>query len=86
MTKKRQLKLIQAGEYVAEIEIELIYTEGDWSPYLSLNHKCQLKAWKASIQTTDYTDQYLRQLRRTRARFDRMNRAELGNSIKNLIQ
>ena len=25
--KKRQLKLVQAGEYVAEVEIELIYTE-----------------------------------------------------------
>ncbi len=37
MTKKRQRRLIQAGEYVAEMEVELIYAEEDWSPYLSLS-------------------------------------------------
>jgi hypothetical protein len=42
MKKKRQLKLIQAGEYVAEVEIELIYPDEDWSPYLSLDDALKL--------------------------------------------
>lgn len=42
MKKKRQLKLVQAGEYVAEVEVELIYTDEDWSPYLSLNDALKL--------------------------------------------
>jgi hypothetical protein len=42
MKKKRQLKLVQAGDYVAEVEVELIYTDEDWSPYLSLNDALKL--------------------------------------------
>ena len=42
MKKKHQLKLVQAGEYVAEVEVELIYTDEDWSPYLSLNDALKL--------------------------------------------
>ena len=42
MKKRRQLKLVQAGEYVAEVEIELIYTDEDWSPYLSVNDALKL--------------------------------------------
>ena len=36
MTKRRQLKLVHEGEYVAEVEVELIYPAEGWSPYLSL--------------------------------------------------
>jgi hypothetical protein len=37
MTRKRILKLIHEGEYIAEVEVELIYTDEGWSPYLSIN-------------------------------------------------
>lgn len=36
MTKRRQMKLIHEGEFVAQVEVELIYTAEGWSPYLSL--------------------------------------------------
>ena len=36
MTHKRQIKLVREGEYVAEVEIELIDTGDGWSPYISL--------------------------------------------------
>jgi len=39
---RQQVKLVQAGEYVAEVEIELIYTDEDWSPYLSANDALKL--------------------------------------------
>jgi hypothetical protein len=42
MTKKRQLKLVHVGEYVAEVEVELIYTDEGWSPYLSLSDALKL--------------------------------------------
>ena len=34
--KRRQTKLVHAGEYVAEIEVELIYTDEGWFSYSSL--------------------------------------------------
>lgn len=42
MTKKRQVKLVHVGEYVAEVEVELIYTDEGWSPYLSLSDALKL--------------------------------------------
>ncbi len=42
MTKKRQLKFVHVGEYVAEVEVELIYTDEGWSPYLSLSDALKL--------------------------------------------
>jgi hypothetical protein len=55
MKKKRQLKLVQAGEYVAEVEVELIYTDEGWSPYLSLNDALKLDEvrellWQGEIE------------------------------------
>jgi hypothetical protein len=36
MAQKQVTKLVQEGDYVAEVDIELIFTEDEWSPYLSL--------------------------------------------------
>jgi len=35
MNKRRRVKLIQEGRYVAEVEVELLEDETGWSPYLS---------------------------------------------------
>ena len=35
MSKRRHIKLVREGAYVAEVEVELIDTEGGWAPYLS---------------------------------------------------
>jgi hypothetical protein len=37
MKTKRILKLIHEGDYIAEVEVELVYTGEGWSPYLSVN-------------------------------------------------
>jgi hypothetical protein len=37
MTKRHQVKLIHEGDFVAQVEVELIYTDEGWSPYLSLD-------------------------------------------------
>ena len=31
----RHTKLIREGRYIAEVDVEMIETEDDWSPYLS---------------------------------------------------
>ena len=36
MTTKRQTKLVHEGEYVAEVEVDLISDDHGWSPYLSV--------------------------------------------------
>ena len=36
MTKRQHTKLVHEGKYVAEIDVEILYTGDGWSPYLSL--------------------------------------------------
>ncbi len=36
MTSRHHTKLVHEGEYVAEIDVELIEADTGWSPYLSL--------------------------------------------------
>lgn len=37
MTIRRQVKHVYEGDYVAQVDVELIYTDEGWSPYLSLD-------------------------------------------------
>lgn len=50
MTKKRTFKLIHEGDYVAEVEVELIYADEDWSPYLSLADAQKLDEVRESLR------------------------------------
>lgn len=36
MRKRSRTKLVHEGQYVAEVDVELLETENEWSPYLSL--------------------------------------------------
>lgn len=36
MKKKHHSKLVHEGQYVAEVDVELLDTDEGWSPYLSL--------------------------------------------------
>ena len=37
MRKQHHTKLVHVGQYVAEVDVELIETDEGWSPYLSLD-------------------------------------------------
>ena len=37
MMKKLVSKLVHEGDYAAEVDVEMIYTDDEWSPYLSLS-------------------------------------------------
>lgn len=36
MTKRQHTKLVHEGEYVAEVDVEILDTGEGWSPYLSI--------------------------------------------------
>jgi hypothetical protein len=54
MTKSgRQIKLVHEGEYAAEVEVTLIYTEHGWSPYLSLEDAYKLDDVREALRRGD---------------------------------
>ena len=55
MTHRRQIKLVREGEYVAEVEIELIDTGEGWSPYISLADAQKLDAVREALRRRDLT-------------------------------
>jgi hypothetical protein len=55
MTHRRQTKLVREGEYVAEVEIELIDTGEGWSPYISLEDAQRLDAVREALRRRDLT-------------------------------
>lgn len=50
MRKKHHTKLVHEGNYVAEVGVELIESEGGWSPYLSLKDAQKLDDVRKSLQ------------------------------------
>jgi hypothetical protein len=46
-------KIIHEGDYMAEIEIELAYTDHDWSPYLSLKEAQKLDQLRIALRQND---------------------------------
>lgn len=52
MTKRRS-KLIHEGDYVAEVEIDLIETETGWSPLLSVEDAYRLDDVRDALRQGD---------------------------------
>lgn len=50
MTTKRKMKLVQEGEYVAEVEIEMQYTDDEWSPTISVSDALKLDKVRAALK------------------------------------
>ena len=53
MRKKRHTKLVHEGQYVAEVEVELIETDEGWSPYLSVEDAYKLDDVRAALRRGD---------------------------------
>ena len=54
MTKRQVKKFVYVGEYVAEVEVEMIYTEDEWSPYLSLDDAMKLDDIREALRHKDF--------------------------------
>ncbi len=52
-TKRNATKLVHEGEYVAKVEVELIYTGEGWSPYLSLEDAQKLDDVREALRSGD---------------------------------
>ena len=52
-TKRRQLKLVHEGQYAAEVEVELIYDDQGWSPYISLEDAYKLDNVRDALRRGD---------------------------------
>lgn len=53
MTKRKQTKIVREGKYTAEVDVELVYTEGGWSPYLSLQDAEKLDLVRQALRDGD---------------------------------
>ena len=51
--KKGHTKLIHEGQYAAEVDIELIDTDEEWSPYLSLDDAQKLDDVRDALRKGD---------------------------------
>jgi len=50
MKRRRQTKLMREGNYVAEVEVELIESADGWAPYLSLEDAEKLDTVREALR------------------------------------
>ena len=53
MSTKHFTKMVHEKEYVAEVDVELIYAEEGWSPYLSLEDAYKLDDVREALRRGD---------------------------------
>jgi hypothetical protein len=53
MTTKQDRQLVQEGEYLAQVDVELIVTNDAWSPYLSDADARKLDDVRHALQRND---------------------------------
>jgi hypothetical protein len=50
MTPRRQRKLVHEGQYVAEVEVEILDAPEGWAPYLSLEEVHRLEEVRDALR------------------------------------
>ena len=53
MSGRRHVKLVKEGEYVAEVQVELIDDPDAWGPYLSVQDAEKLDRVRAALKASD---------------------------------
>jgi hypothetical protein len=53
MNKRRRTKIVREGQYLAEVDVELIDTGNGWPPYLSLEDAYKLDDVRATLRRGD---------------------------------
>jgi len=53
MNKRHHTKFVHEGQYVAEVDVELITTDEGWSPYLSLEDAYRLDDVRDALRRGD---------------------------------
>lgn len=62
MKKQQRTQLIREGQYRAEVDVELLVTDDEWSPYLSVEDAYKLDDMRDALKKGDTgtTAQYAR--------------------------
>lgn len=55
MKEQRRTKLVHEGRYLAEVEVNLLITEHEWSPYLSVDDAYKLDNVRDALRKGDLT-------------------------------
>lgn len=53
MNKRHHAKMIHEGQYVAEVDVEMIETDESWSPYLSVEDAYRLDDVREALRRGD---------------------------------
>lgn len=53
MNTRHYTKMVHEGDYVAEVDVDLIYAEEGWSPYLSLQDAYKLDDVREALRQGD---------------------------------
>ncbi len=53
MKTQHKIKFIHEGKYAAEVDVELIVNEDEWSPYLSLDEAYKLDEIREALRKGD---------------------------------
>jgi hypothetical protein len=53
MNKRKRTKYIHEGRFVAEVDVELIVTDDEWAPYLSLADAYKLDDVRDALRQKD---------------------------------
>ena len=53
MSTKATTRLVREGDFVAEVEVQIIEAEGGWAPYLSLDDAYRLDDVRQALQSAD---------------------------------
>ena len=53
MNVKHHTKMVHEGEYVAEVEVDLMYADEGWSPYLSVEDAYKLDDVREALREGD---------------------------------
>lgn len=53
MSKPRRVKLVREGDFIAEVDVDLIEDDTGWSPYLSTEDAYKLDDVREALRTGD---------------------------------
>lgn len=53
MKRKKKTKYIHAGRYAAEVDIDLIQSDDEWAPYLTVEDAARLDEVREALQKED---------------------------------
>ena len=53
MSTKRYTKMIHEGDFIAAVDVELVYSDEGWSPYLSLEDAYRLDDVREALRHGD---------------------------------